>query len=72
MYFMSLASSVSVVEVISTVERITKTIKIDPVKLERMLLDGEAVVAKTTTIQKAKKLANIFRSAGVRTLITEG
>ena len=71
MYFMKLTSSVSVVEVISAVEKISTVLKADPAKLERMLLDGKAVIAQTSTIQKAQKLARLFRSAGVKTLIVE-
>ncbi len=69
---MKLTSAVSVVEVITAVEKISTVLKkVDPGKLERMLLDGEAVIAKTSTMQKAQRLARLFRSAGVKTAIFE-
>ena len=71
MYFMKLTSSVSVVEVVLAVEKISTILKMNPGKLERMLLDGEAIIAKTTTMEKARRLTRLFRSAGVKTAIVE-
>ncbi len=66
MYFVKLTSPVRVVEVISAVEKISITLNLDPVKLEKVLLKGEAIVARATTLEKAKSLASVFRSAGVK------